>query len=141
MEQDAAVQGSRSNDPDGGRSLTDRQIQQFICDGYVKVERAFERCLADQCRSILWRDTGCDEADPATWTRPVIRLGIYGQEPFARAANTPVMQTAFDQLVGPGRWRPRGDLGMFPVRFPAADSPGDTGWHIDTSFPPPTGDA
>ena len=26
------------------------------------------------------------------------------------------------------------DLGAFPVRFPAPDDPGDTGWHIDVSF-------
>ena len=26
------------------------------------------------------------------------------------------------------------DLGSFPVRFPHADDPGDTGWHVDLSF-------
>jgi hypothetical protein len=113
MERDKAVQGPRLNDFDGVRSLTDHQIHQFICDGYVKIERAFERGLADQCRSILWRDTGCEEAEPATWMKPVIRLGIYGQLPFASAANAPVLKTAFDPLVGPERWRPRVDLGMF----------------------------
>jgi hypothetical protein len=25
-------------------------------------------------------------------------------------------------------------MGTFPVRFPSADDPGDTGWHIDMSF-------
>jgi hypothetical protein len=70
----------------------------------------------------------------------VVRLGIYGQEPFVRAANTPALHQAFNQLAGPGRWRPRRDLGTFPVRFPSRDDPGDTGWHIDTSFPPETGD-
>jgi hypothetical protein len=47
------------------------------------------------------------------------------------------MHAAFDQLVGAGRWRPRPDLGSFPVRFPSPDDPGDTGWHIDVSFPGP----
>jgi hypothetical protein len=70
----------------------------------------------------------------------VIRLGMYGQEPFAQAANTPELHAAFDQLAGPGRWHPRGDLGTFPVRFPSPDDPGDAGWHIDTSFPSPDGD-
>jgi hypothetical protein len=88
----------------------------------------------------LWRDTGCDEHDPATWTRPVIRLGMYGQEPFRQAVNSPALLQAFDALAGPGRWRPRSDLGTFPIRFPSADVPGDTGWHVDPSFPPPTGD-
>lgn len=120
-------------------ALTEDQIEQFIRDGFVKLEAAFPRALADEGRSILWRDTGCDEHDPTTWTKPVVRLGIYGQEPFAQAANTPALHAAFDQLAGPGRWRPRTDLGMFPVRFPSRDDPGDAGWHIDTSFPPESG--
>jgi hypothetical protein len=116
------------------------QIKQFIHDGFVKIQGAFPRKLADESRSILWRDTGCDEADPTTWTKPVIRLGMYEQAPFARAANMPVLHLAFDQLVGPGRWRPRSDLGTFPIRFPSPDDPGDAGWHVDGSFPSDLGD-
>jgi len=120
--------------------VADGQIRQFIHDGFVKIEGAFPRELADESRSILWRDTGCDEADPTTWTKPVIRLGMYEQAPFTRAANMPVLHQAFDQLVGPGRWRPRSDLGTFPIRFPSPDDPGDAGWHVDSSFPPDLGD-
>jgi len=116
--------------------LSDAQISQFIHDGFVKIHNAFPGELADEGRAILWRDTGCDPADPATWTKPVIRLGAYGQEPFARAANTPNLLQAFDQLAGPGRWQPRSDLGTFPIRFPSPDDPGDAGWHVDSSFPP-----
>jgi hypothetical protein len=117
-------------------SLTQAQIDQFIFDGFVRIDAAFPRDVADQARSILWKDTTCKEDNPATWTMPVIRLGMYGQEPFVRAANTPVLHRAFDQLAGPGRWHPRGDLGTFPIRFPSTKDPGDTGWHIDSSFPP-----
>jgi hypothetical protein len=120
--------------------LGDAQIRQFIHDGFVKIQRAFPREIADESRSILWRDTGCDEDDPTTWTKPVIRLGMYEQAPFTRAANMPVLHQAFDQLVGPGRWRPRSDLGTFPIRFPSPDDPGDAGWHVDSSFPPDLGD-
>src|SRR5713226_9123123 len=93
------------------------------------------RQLADQGRAILWRDLPCDPGDPASWTRPVIRLGYYGDEPFKMAVNSPVLYSAFDQLVGRGRWRPRKNLGTFPVRFPSPDDPGDAGWHVDVSFP------
>jgi phytanoyl-CoA dioxygenase PhyH len=138
---DAASRVLRMLDPDGEmRTLCDAQIQQFIRDGFVKIEEAFPRELADQGRSILWQDTGCDPQDPATWTKPVIRLGVYGQEQFAKAANTPVLHKAFDQLAGPGRWLRRTSLGTFPIRFPSADDPGDAGWHVDTSFPPDTAD-
>lgn len=122
------------------RALSDAQIRQFIQGGFVRIDRAFPRRLADEGRTILWRDTGCDPGDPATWTKPVIRLGYYDQEPFKKAANTALLHAAFDQLVGRGRWRPRPNLGSFPVRFPNPRDPGDAGWHVDVSFPGDSGD-
>ncbi|QRK11779.1 phytanoyl-CoA dioxygenase family protein [Archangium violaceum] len=116
-------------------ALTEAQVHQFIQDGFVRVDRAFPRELADECRALLWRDTGCNPDEPATWTQPVVRLGEYGHEPFRKAANTPVLHAAFEQLVGAGRWLPRASLGSFPVRFPSPVDPGDTGWHVDASFP------
>ena len=107
---------------------------EFIEHGFVRLTHAFPREIADAARAILWRDTGCDPADPATWTRPVIRLGMYAQPPFVEAANTPALHAAFDQLVGAGRWLRRDSLGTFPVRFPSPDDPGDAGWHVDASF-------
>ena len=129
-----------SNAREPVRALSDAQIQQFIQDGFVRLDRAFPRELAEQARAIMWRDLPCDPNDPATWTRPVIRLGHYGDEPFRQAVNSPVLYAAFDQLVGKGRWRPRDGLGTFPVRFPHPDDPGDAGWHIDVSFPGDDGD-
>lgn len=114
--------------------LSRQQIEDFIEQGFTRIDRAFSRATADDARAILWRDTGCDPDDPATWTRPVIRLGMYGQEPFRAAASAPVLHAAFDQLAGEGRWQPPKGLGTFPVRFPSADDPGDAGWHIDVSF-------
>ncbi|MBT1685197.1 phytanoyl-CoA dioxygenase family protein [Dawidia soli] len=111
------------------------EIDQFINDGYIRLENAFSPALAAEARAILWKDTGCDPSDPTTWTRPVIRLGMYTQPPFVAAANTAVLHNAFDQLIGPGRWMPCGSMGSFPVRFPSPLDPGDTGWHVDASFP------
>jgi hypothetical protein len=130
----------RDHEREPACALSDAQIQQFIQDGFVRLDGAFPRELADQGREITWRDLPCDPNDSATWTRPVIRLGHYGDEPFKRAVNTPVLHAAFDQLVGKGRWRPRDGLGTFPVRFPHPDDPGDAGWHIDVSFPGPSSD-
>src|SRR5215470_17303587 len=119
----------------GPRALSRAQVDQFIQDGFVRIDRAFSRQWAEEGRTIMWRDTPCDPNDKATWTRPVIRLPGYGGEPFRKAANTPILHAAFDQLVGKGRWMPRQDLGTFPVRFPHPDDPGDAGWHVDVSFP------
>jgi hypothetical protein len=120
--------------PVNSPALSAAQLDAFITDGFVRIDNAFSPDLAAEGRAILWKDTGCDPDDPRTWTKPVIRLGNYSQPPFVAAANTPLLRTAFDQLVGPGRWLPQGNLGTFPVRFPSSEDPGDAGWHIDVSF-------
>ena len=120
--------------PHSGRTLSDAQVQQFIHDGFVRIDDAFPRATAAEARAILWRDSGCDPDDAATWTKPVIRLGMYDQTPFLDSANTPVLHDAFDRLVGAGRWLPCRSMGTFPIRFPSVDDPGDAGWHVDVSF-------
>lgn len=115
--------------------LDSYQIAHFIDKGFIRIDNAFDPQLAAAARNILWNDTGCDPNDPSTWTKPVIRLGMYAQPPFAEAANTPVLHQAFDQLVGVGKWLPCRSMGTFPVRFPSPDDPGDTGWHVEASFP------
>ncbi len=115
--------------------LRDVDVEQFIHEGFVRIDNAFSKDSARAARAILWKDTGCDPDDPSTWTRPVVRLGDYSAPPFREAANTPALRNAFDQLVGKGRWLPRYSLGSFPVRFPSAEDPGDAGWHVDASFP------
>ncbi len=114
--------------------LSNAAVEQFEREGYRRIDDAFPRALADEARAILWRDTGCDERDPRTWTRPAVRLGMYAQQPFVQAANTPALHAAFERLVGEGRWLPCGSVGTFPVRFPSAVDIGDAGWHIDVSF-------
>jgi hypothetical protein len=115
-------------------TLTSAQVAQFIADGFVRIDDAFPQSLADAGRAILWADTGLDPDDPASWTKPVVRLGNYGQQPFRDAANTATLCSAYDQLVGERRWLPQNTLGTFPVRFPSTDDPGDAGWHVDVSF-------
>ncbi len=117
--------------------LSPAQIEDFIADGYLRLDAAFSPSLAETCREILWRDMGCRRDDPASWTRPVVWLGGYHQPPFVEAANTPTLTRAYDQLVGVGRWVPMQGLGTFPIRFPTEQDTGDTGWHIDVSFPGP----
>ena len=116
-------------------ALSKHQIEQFVERGFVRLHRAFSRDVASRGREILWKDTGCDPADRSTWTRPVVWLWDYDQEPFCQAVNTPLLHAALDQLVGKARWKPRHSLGTFPVRFPSNEDAGDTGWHVDASFP------
>src|SRR5688572_8517159 len=114
--------------------LSESEIDSFIERGFIKLEGAFPAELASLGREILWKDLPCDPDDKSTWTQPVVRLGDYAQEPFRQAANSKVLDEAFDQLVGKDRWLPSGALGTFPVRFPSDQVANDTGWHADASF-------
>ena len=81
------------------RGLAPAQLEQFITDGFVRIDHAFPRANADAAQAILWKATGCSPDDPGTWTQPVIRLGMFTEPPFIEAANTQRLHTAFDQLV------------------------------------------
>lgn len=114
--------------------LDDDAVEQFIRDGYLRLDDAFPPALADAARAVLWHDTGCDEGDPSTWREPVIRLDQYAHPPFQAILQSERLHHALDRLVGVGRWLPPRSIGTFPVRFPSPSDPGDTGWHIDVSF-------
>jgi hypothetical protein len=114
--------------------LTQDQVDHFIHKGFVKIENAFSTDIADECRAILWKASGCDSNNPQSW-KPVIRIGELADEPFRKAANSTVLKKAFDILVGQGNWLPRQSLGSFPIRFPSKEEPNDIGWHVDASFP------
>jgi len=114
--------------------LSEAQIERFVTDGFVRIDEAFSAEQAAACREILWRATGLSPSDPATWKLPVVRIGEIPHPLFREVAKTPALVAAYDALVGPGRWLPRGSLGTFPIRFPSPDDPGDCGWHVDMSF-------
>src|SRR5690242_17901517 len=116
------------------RPLSAERVGEFIGNGFVRLEAAFPRDLADDCVQLLWPQIRCAPDAPGTWDRPVIRHACWGAEPFRQAANTARLHASFDQLVGRGRWRPRSDAGLFVIRFPSNQDPGDAGWHIDGSF-------
>lgn len=117
--------------------LSASHVEAFIEDGFVRIDGAFPAELAAQARAVFWRDLGrqgISPVDPRSWVRPVVRLGMYAQPHIVAAANSAVLQDAFDQLAGAGAWRPCAAMGTLPVRFPSREDPGDTGWHVDMSF-------
>jgi hypothetical protein len=114
--------------------LSGSQVEHFVEQGYVALERAFSADLARTCRDRLWSAMGLSPDDPSGWTKPVVRLGFMTQLPFVEAANTARLHRAYDALAGEGRWVAPLGLGTFPIRFPSPDDPGDAGWHVDASF-------
>ncbi|MDN5918865.1 MAG: phytanoyl-CoA dioxygenase family protein [Pseudonocardia sp.] len=113
-------------------------VEQFIRDGYVVVRDAIDPDTAAACRDMIWDALSGEGVtrDPTTWTRPVVRVNCPDSEPFVAAGTSPALWTAYDELIGPGRWtRRRGVGGTIPVRFPSEEYPGDVGWHIEGSYP------
>jgi len=116
-------------------------VEKFVDDGFVRVDDAFPRDVAEACREILWRESGCDPNDRTTWTRPVIRVGVRADPPFLSVGKSRRLVEALDEILGREAWVPLGGLGTFPIRFPSTENPGDTGWHIDVSYSLPEDDA
>lgn len=114
--------------------LNKNEIEQFISEGFIRIDHAFSSEIAKEIVDILWKDIPFDRSNPQTWTKPVVRLGMYSQQPFIDSVNTPTLQNIFNQLVGVGKWIPCQSVGTFPVRFPSAKQPNDTGKHVDASF-------
>ncbi|HTF82281.1 MAG TPA: hypothetical protein VL947_11160 [Cytophagales bacterium] len=115
--------------------LSKEEIEQFINCGYVRIEEAFPKHVADAALDILWNDIPYERSTPSTWKEPVIRLGMYTQEAFIQSVNTQKLHHAYNQLIGKERWIPCRNVGTFPVRFPSNQQPTDTGKHVDVSFP------
>lgn len=117
-------------------TLSASQIEQFVTDGFVKLENAFPRETADAYRDIVWREMGLSPDAPATWAEPVLRPNVHASPQLRAAAYSERLRGAFDQLVGAGRWIQPETFGSTVVRFSSTKPPWDDGWHIDGSFPP-----
>jgi Phytanoyl-CoA dioxygenase (PhyH) len=100
------------------------------------VRSALPTELVEECRHSAAQQLGIDLASPNTWGRPVVR-GVPTGDCFRRAANVPRLLDAVGRLINPDAWQARPNLGVFVVRFPSEEDPGDAGWHIDSSFQPP----
>ncbi len=118
------------------KALTGAQVERFVEDGFVRLEQVVPAAVVAAGRDVIWADLGRSRDDPSSWTEPVVRLLPSDPRPFQSAFDDNRLHGAFDQLVGVGRWLARPDLGLFVVRFPHRADPGDTGWHLDSSFSP-----
>lgn len=115
-------------------------VDAFVCDGFVKLEQAVPRAVADAARAVLWQQLGLSPDDPASWHQPVLwAADVTGAGPFGEIAASSRLREALDLICGAGGWLPRGSLGNIPVRFPVASTVDDRGWHIDLNTPLPDG--
>jgi len=115
-------------------TLSKKEIEQFVHSGFIRIDNAFSQQIADAVLDVLWNDLPCDRSNPSTWAEPVIRLGMYTQQPFIDSLNNKKLHLMFNQLIGENKWIPCRSVGTFPVRFPSVQQPNDTGRHVDASF-------
>ena len=116
------------------------EAEWFVADGFVKLEEAAPREVADAARARLWEQIGMSPDEPAGWQEPVIWASdLTGDGPFGEITGSPRLARALDEVCGPGGWVPRRQLGMVPVRFPWLPGADDRGWHIDANAPQPDG--
>jgi hypothetical protein len=115
-------------------------LDAFMSAGYVKIENAAPRSVADEARALLWRRLGLSPDDPDGWSAPVRWTSdMTGQGPFGDLIRSPDLAAALDAVCGRGGWVPRGSLGNIPVRFPVSPPDDDRGWHVDANTPLPDG--
>ncbi len=108
----------------------------FRADGFVKVEQAAPRSVADAARASLCTQLGVSPDDPASWSQPVMWASdLTGPGPFGELIRSARLAEALDAVCGVGGWTPRGSLGNIPVRFPVSPPAEDRGWHIDLNTP------
>jgi hypothetical protein len=117
-------------------------VDSFVRVGFVAVRLAVDAGTAAACRELTWAAMGrhgVRREDRATW-RPLLgpMSGLSG-EPFTAAYMAPALTAAYDELIGPGRWKPSVDIGeTVIVRFPSEDR-ANAGYHIEGSYLGPAG--
>jgi hypothetical protein len=117
-------------------------VDSFARDGFVAVRQAVDADTVAACRELTWaalRRHGVGREDRATWCPLVKGIGGLSGGPFVAAYMAPALTAAYDELIGPGRWKPSADMGeTVSVRFPSEDR-ANAGYHIEGSYLGPAG--
>jgi hypothetical protein len=89
--------------------LTEKQAEDFLNKGYVRIPACFYRQFADDWRALAWERLGYDERDPATWTEARVHLPSMNKvdvRTFAPAAYGAICDLlgGEDRIVEPLNW-------------------------------------
>jgi len=123
--------------------LTAAQVEQFMEEGYTKLEEAFPREQALKAQDFLWErlaERGVKKEDPTTWQEPMVRINVTYTEEVFQACSTPRLTAAIEDLIGHGRYADienQPGWGWWPVNFSLGSEQPWTvptsGWHWDGS--------
>lgn len=123
------------------RTLTDQDLEQFLSKGYIKIEGAFPREVAEEWSRNCFQRLGYDMEDKSTWTETRIHMG--GDKYVEVKEFAPRVYDAICDLVGgeerldqPCRWS---DHFIVNVGVRADEpwepaGPTTPGWHKDGDF-------
>jgi hypothetical protein len=118
-------------------------VDSFVRDGFVAVRRAVDAGTVAACQELTWaalERRGVRRADPGSWPPVAEGLDCLKGEPFVAAYMAPALTAAYDELIGPARWKPAVDIGeAVVVRFPSAGR-ANAGYHVEGSYPGPAGE-
>ncbi|HEY0753879.1 MAG TPA: phytanoyl-CoA dioxygenase family protein [Ktedonobacteraceae bacterium] len=124
--------------------LTETQSEQFIEEGYTRLEEAFPRQQALLAQAFLWErlaERGIRRDDRSTWQEPMVRINETYDDAVFQACATPRLVGAIEDLVGQGRYveaQKSTCWGWWPVNFAlGSQQPWDvptTGWHWDGNY-------
>jgi hypothetical protein len=122
--------------------LTPQQLEQYRTEGVVRLPGAVPLPDVKAMLAVVWRRLrtrhGIDERRRESWIVPhPAQLGATTEE-FAAMASAPV-RAVFDQLLGPGGWKPPARWGLPMVTLPGFATRWDVphkGWHLDMPATP-----
>ena len=132
--------GARSRDHHGWVDL-----EAFVRDGYVAVREAVDADTVAACRELIWaalERRGVPRDVAGKWPPFAGNMDDLAGEPFVAAYLAPTLTAAYDELIGPGRWKrsvSSASLGKsVMVRFPGEER-ANAGYHIEGSYAAPDG--
>ena len=114
-------------------------LDAFMRDGYLVLRGAVGPGTVAACQELTWaamERRGIDRDDPGSWPPLMKDMDDIG-EALVEAYLSSSLTAAYDQLIGPGRWKrsvSASDLGRsVVVRFPSEDR-ANAGYHIEGSY-------
>jgi hypothetical protein len=120
--------------------LTDREVEQFLTKGYVKIEGAFPRKVAEEWTRDCFRRLGYDMADPSSWAETRIHMSgdkyVEVREFAPRVYDAMCDLAGEDRIQHPIRWSDHFivNLGLRADEPWQPASPDVPGWHKDGDF-------
>jgi hypothetical protein len=118
--------------------LTEEQVRQFICEGYVVTSGLIPHEIIQEMRAVLWKALGMVEDDPSTWPDQRI-LVPHEVNPLMAPCRTSAFEAVAVQLVGPHFVRGGGVSPVLNFPRPGEQRFQPIGFHIVASANPPSG--